>query len=153
MLFLIFGYEALYLLVVGVGYEGRHVHQALCQRCVEVLYGQDSVHSVYTEEYRLVALLFALCQYQGCLRIVEGHVQKLCSCALCSGYCGGKVGLVVSGECCVKDDLDILVGCFRTECIVDTYGVGIGAVVDYGYLACKAVLTDVFCGLKSLVGV
>ena len=106
--FLISRDECLGLFILGVRSERSQQHQALGQRGVEAINGEDAVHAVAAEEDRLIAALVGSDQDLGSLLIVDGQENQISTGLLALGNLGGQVGLVISGKCLSGNDLEVL---------------------------------------------
>ena len=147
------GNESLGLLVLCVSSERSQQHQALSQRGVEALDGEDAVHAVAAEEGRGVAGLVGDDQDLRSFLIVDGQEDQISASLLALGNLGGQVRLVVGSEGLIGDDLQALLSSLSLELIMNAAAVSIGRVVDDADLGGQLVICDVVSRSNALVGV
>ena len=150
--FLISRDECLGLFILCVSSERGQQHQALGQRGVEAINGEDAVHAVAAEEYRLIAALVGSDQDLGGLLIVDRQENQISTGLLALGNLGGQVGLVISGKCLSGNDLKVLSSSLSLELLIDTGGVGVRGVIDDADLGAELVVGDVVSRSNALVG-
>ena len=112
--------EVLALLICGCCGERCQKHNTLCKGFIEVLYIEDTIHTVYTEEFDIHSCLRCLLKDQSVVRIVVRKEKKLSAALLDLSQ---LYRIVCVAVCCVSlicNYIKSVICCCSNKCIMYT---------------------------------
>ena len=130
-------------LVGGVGVERGQEHDALGERGIKALHGEDAVHAVHAEPLGFITGGCGLREDEGSGLVVHGQEHELRAFRLRIGDLDGEVGVVAIGKGGVAHDLDAELVAGGLEGLVDALGVNVVVLPDDGDLGGEALVGDV----------